>query len=155
RKGDKTGILFLHNEEDKIDLNIQRTLPHKFTQSGPGMAAGDVNGDGLDDLVIGGSTGNLFSVFIQNADGTFTPRNQNIRDVAKTQEDMGLLLFDADGDKDLDLYIVSGSIEHYQSKDPYQDRLMINDGRGNFSLDEGALPDTKASGSCVRSEERR
>ncbi len=150
RKGDKSGILFLHREEDKIDFNIQRTLPHKFTQSGPGMAAGDVNGDGLDDLVIGGSTGNLFSVFIQKADGTFTPRNQNIHDAAKTQEDMGLLLFDADGDKDLDLYIVSGSIEHYQSKDPYQDRLMINDGRGNFSLDEGALPDTKASGSCVR-----
>ncbi|MDQ2657176.1 MAG: VCBS repeat-containing protein, partial [Bacteroidota bacterium] len=149
-KGNKSGILFIHDEDDKIDFNIQRTLPHKFTQSGPGMAAGDVNGDGLDDLVIGGSTGNLFSIFIQKADGTFTPRSQNTRDAGKTQEDMGLLLFDADGDKDLDLYIVSGSIEHYQSKEPYQDRLMINDGRGNFSLDEGALPDTKASGSCVR-----
>ncbi len=150
RKSDRTGILFVHNEEDKIDFNVQRTLPHKFTQSGPGMAVGDINGDGLDDLIIGGSTGNLFSAFIQMADGTFKARSENTRNAEKTQEDMGLLLFDADGDNDLDLYIVSGSIEHYQNKEPYQDRLMINDGRGNFSLDANALPDTKSSGSCVR-----
>jgi enediyne biosynthesis protein E4 len=145
----QSGIAFKHAEEDKIDFNVQRTLPHKFTQAGPGMAVGDLNNDGLQDLVAGGSTGYGFSVFIQKPDGTF--KNQpGANDVAKIQEDAGMLLFDADGDDDLDLYVVSGSMEHFDSKDAYQDRLYFNDGKGVFTLDINALPDTQASGSCVR-----
>jgi hypothetical protein len=144
------GIRFKHEEDDKIDFNIQRTLPHKFTQSGPGVAVGDVSGDGLDDFVVGGSTGYPFSTFVQNRDGTFRCDRKPQRDAKKTEEDEGLLLFDADGDHDADLYIVSGSMEHFDSSDPYQDRLYINDGKGNFTLNAQALPDTKASGSCVR-----
>ena len=59
------------------------------------------------------------------------------------------MLFDADNDGDLDLYIVSGSIES-QEKSVYQDRLYLNDGKGNFSLNSSALPEIKSSGSCVR-----
>ena len=143
-------IQFKHSEDDKIDFNLQRTLPHKFTQSGPGLAVGDINNDGLEDLVIGGSTGYSFSVFIQDEDGDFTVSQHAIKDEKKTQEDAGLLLFDADNDKDLDLYLVSGSIEQFKSQDPYQDRLLLNDGTGRFDLSPAALPDTKASGSCVR-----
>ena len=146
----KLSLKFKHTEEDKIDFNLQRTLPHKFTQSGPGIAVGDVNNDGLEDLVIGGSTGYPFSIILQNKGGTFGNGQEPLRDINKTEEDEGLLLFDADGDKDLDLYIVSGSIEQFQSQDPYQDRLYLNDGKGKFSLAPKALPDTKASGSCVR-----
>ena len=144
------GLAFKHEEDDKIDFNVQRTLPHKFTQSGPGLAVGDVNGDGLEDFIVGGSTGYHYTVFSQHADGTFHRDQRAFRDAAKSQEDEGLLLFDADGDGDEDLYIVSGSMEHFQSQDPYQDRLLFNDGKGNFSLSAAALPDMKASGSCVR-----
>lgn len=143
------GIAFLHIEEDKIDFNVQRTLPHKFTQSGPGLAVGDVNGDGMEDLVAGGSAGHDFALFFQQKGGKFRMKG-GAADSRKLQEDESLLLFDADQDGDLDLYIVSGSIEHYQTQEPYQDRLYINDGKGNFTLDERALPETKASGSCVR-----
>ncbi|HEX8040939.1 MAG TPA: FG-GAP-like repeat-containing protein, partial [Chryseosolibacter sp.] len=144
------GINFRHEEDDKIDFNVQRTLPHKFTQSGPGLAVGDINGDGLEDFIVGGSTGYWFSAFVQNGDGTFRNERKVARDVNKPEEDEGLLLFDADGDQDLDLYVVSGSMEHFQTKDPYQDRLYRNDGKGRFTPDDKALPDTKASGSCVR-----
>ena len=148
--GKSTGITFKHEEDDKIDFNVQRTLPHKFTQSGPGMAVGDINGDGRDDLVIGGSMGYDFSVFMQRGNGTFTITEAVAKRAKKQEEDTGLLLFDADDDKDLDLYVVSGSMEHFKSDDPYQDRLYLNDGRGRFALAASALPDTKASGSCVR-----
>lgn len=145
-----TGIVFKHAEDDKIDFNVQRTLPHKFTQSGPGMAVGDINNDGREDLVIGGSMGYDFSLFVQGGDGKFMSKKPRARNDAKLEEDTGLLLFDADNDDDLDLYVASGSMEHFKSQEPYQDRLYLNDGRGNFALAVSALPDTKASGSCVR-----
>jgi hypothetical protein len=150
---EQSGLSFIHEEDDKIDFNVQRTLPHKFTQAGPGMAAGDINNDGLDDLIVGGSTNYGFSVFIQRQDGTFIQRRKSVKDMNKLEEDESLLLFDADNDNDMDLYVVSGSIEHYQTNDPYQDRLYSNDGKGNFMLVKDALPNTKASGSCVRASD--
>jgi len=145
----RLNLLFLHEEDDKIDYNLQRTLPHKFSQSGPGLAVGDINGDGLDDLIVGGPTNFLSSTFMQKPDGTFSLHGKSTRDETKAWEDEGLLLFDADNDGDLDLYVVSGSLE---SQDPlaYQDRLYVNNGKGQFMLDAHALPEIKASGSCVR-----
>ena len=142
------GLSYFPNEEDRIDFNLQRTIPHKFTQAGPGMAVGDVNGDSLEDLVIGGAVGQPTTLFLQNADGTFT--RSVIGAPIKPEEDEGLLLFDADGDQDLDLYCVSGSIEAEPGSPVYQDRLYLNDGKGQFTLDRQALPELRASGSCVR-----
>lgn len=139
-----------HDEQDKIDFNIQRTLPHKFTQSGPGLAVGDLNGDQLDDLIVGGSSGFPTSYFLQQADGTFSKPGRLQDGENKIAEDEGLLLFDADNDGDQDLYIVSGSIESEPFAKDYQDRFYRNAGQGKFELDTLALPKINASGSCVR-----
>ncbi|HEX6226510.1 MAG TPA: VCBS repeat-containing protein [Chryseolinea sp.] len=150
RNGSKeTKLLFRHEEQDKIDFNLQRTLPHKFTQSGPAVSVGDVNNDGLDDVVLGGSSGHPITVFTQSTRGDFTRTDidkgeQNIR------EEGGLLLFDADGDGDQDLYAVSGSIEHEPGSKFYQHRFFRNNGKGKFELDLDALPALTSSGSCVR-----
>jgi hypothetical protein len=140
-------LIYTHKEQDFIDFNQQRTLPHKLSQAGPGIAVGDVNGDKLEDLIVGGSVGNSHTLFVQRRDGSFqgSPMPQH----SKVTEDEGLLLFDADGDKDLDLYIVSGGVEGSAPQD-YQDRLLINDGRGGFKEQPDALPATDGSGSCVR-----
>ena len=88
------------------------------------------------------------TIFLQNQHGDFSPGGQ--LEASKPAEDAGLLLFDADGDGDLDLYAVSGSIEFPSNSANYLDRLYFNDGLGNFSLKKDALPDVKSSGTCVR-----
>ena len=144
---------YKHFEEDKVDFNLQRTMPHKFSHSGPGLCVGDINSDGLDDFVVAGSTHYNATLYLQQPDGTFSEGKnrlfQKSKDEHKKEEDEGLLLFDADNDNDLDLYIVSGSLEDVNVK-VYQDRFFRNDGKGNFKVDSSALPQITASGSCVR-----
>ena len=147
--GRATKISYKHLEEDKVDFNLQRTLPHKFSQAGPGISVGDIDNNGLEDFIVGGSSGYLASVFFQKSDGTFASVTKNLKDSSLKPEDEGMLLFDADNDNDLDLYIVSGSVEFADSA-AYQDRLYTNDGKGNFTQALTSLPKIKASGSCVR-----
>jgi hypothetical protein len=143
----KLKVRHKHHEDDKIDFNLQQTLPHKFSQSGPGIAVGDVNQDGLEDFVVGGSPNYSSTLFFQQSNGTFRVKSL----VAKLEyDDTGILLFDADGDKDLDMYAVSGSYEFAPRSSRYQDRLYKNDGYGNFKHDAKAIPKEHASGSCVR-----
>ena len=143
------GISYRHIEEDKVDYNLQRTLPHKFSQAGPGICVGDIDNNGFEDFIVGGSSGYMASTFFQNPNGAFTSSLRNLKSASMKEEDEGMLLFDSDNDNDLDLYVVSGSLE-YSDSATYQDRLYKNDGRGNFAQDVAALPKIKASGSCVR-----
>lgn len=143
-------IEFKHQEEDKVDFNLQRTLPHKYTQNGPGIAVGDANGDGLDDFYIGGAAGKKGAFFLQSSHGNFTATHDNINDPEKKNEEMGIVLFDADNDGDLDLYAVSGSYEFQAGAAELQDRLYINNGKGQFEIDTTALPEFRTSGSCVK-----
>ena len=149
---DKTGIKYLHEETDIIDFNLQRTIPHKFSQYGPGISVGDINQDGLDDFFIGGAAGHPSTFWVQGKDGKFNQQTDRLKypDNKKKQEDLGTLLFDADGDGDNDLYCVSGSLEWEIGSSNYQDRLYVNNGKGYFAESRDALPPETASGSCVR-----
>ncbi len=103
---------YTHKERDYIDFNIQKLLPHKLSDYGPALAVGDIDGNGLEDLIMGGSPNHSARIFLQQTDGKFIQKSLLASDsLEKTAHDMGLLLFDADGDGDLDLYIASGGNE--------------------------------------------
>jgi hypothetical protein len=148
---DSFQLKFKHFDDVFIDFNIQLTIPHQFSQYGPSISVGDINGDSKMDFFLGGSLGSAGTFFIQQG-GTFIQQYFD-QDYQKNQEDLGTLLFDADQDGDLDLYIVSGSYEQALSERAYTDRLYENDGSGNFKKLEAALPEFLVSGSCVKASD--
>ncbi|HKG67434.1 MAG TPA: CRTAC1 family protein, partial [Segetibacter sp.] len=145
------GIQFKHEQKDVVDFNIQPTLPHKFSQYGPGIAVGDVDNNGFDDFYISGSPGKQGVFFMQDAKGHFSMDTKRfIQNNAPQSQELGVLLFDADNDKDLDLYVVTGSYELPANHPANQDRLYLNNGKGKFLRSLTALPKMPSNGSCVR-----
>ena len=144
------GIKFTSSESDFVDFNIQQLLPHKLSQYGPALAVGDVNGDGLDDLLVGGGSPNYAGLFLQQTGGTFIRSKFIDTTELKYQDDGGICFFDADGDNDLDVYIASGGSENEPGSKFYKDHLYINDGKGNYTEDQKSLTPNYTAKSCVK-----
>lgn len=138
---------YAHQENEYDDFAKQVLLPHKMSSFGPALAVGDVNGDGLSDYFVGASKGSSGALFIQTST-RFEMGDSQFLEQDKDSEDNSALLFDADGDGDNDLYVVSGGYEFAPDSDQLADRLYINDGAGNFTKAEtAAMPPLNVSGS--------
>ncbi len=147
----KPGLQFRHRENDYEDLDREALIPANLSTEGPALAVGDVNGDGLDDLFVGGATDHVSGLFIQLPGGRFSlatvPELLNDR----YTEDVDAVFFDADGDGDQDLYIVRGGSEEFTGSPILADRLLLNDGLGQFEHSPpGSVPLLMQNSSCVR-----
>ena len=140
---------FTHQENEYDDFFKEVLLPYKQSNFGPSIAKGDVNGDGKEDLYIGGAAGQAGQLFIQS-NGSFRPLASKAFDEDSGHEDMDATFFDLDGDKDLDLYVVSGGNEFEPYSSLYEDRVYLNDGTGRFTRKESpALVGFAQSGKAV------
>ena len=145
------GLDFKHKENDFNEFDRDRLLFQMSSNEGPHMAVGDVNGDGLDDIYICGSTGSPGALYVQDRNGHFKKTNEALFEADKICEDTDCAFFDADGDGDLDLYVASGGNQFPSSSSALADRLYINDGKGHFTKSDQILPAGKyESTSCVR-----
>jgi hypothetical protein len=132
------GINYKHQSVSFDDYNVQLLLPQKQSAIDNALTVSDVNNDGLDDVFIGNTMGFSAELYIQNSLGIFVKTNQELFEKDKAYNDNNALFFDADNDKDLDLYVASGNYSQEAGSVLLQDRLYINDGKGNFS--KGKLP---------------
>ena len=152
---DELNLVDVHQEYDFIDFNYQSLMPFKLSQLGPGLSAGDVNGDGLEDFFQGGAKFYSGIFYIQNQAGKFNaqPLEKSISVPKKLGEDLGSLLADFDQDGDLDLYIARGGNEDKLGAASFQDVMYVNDGKGNFTLDALSLPVFTESNAAVRASD--
>lgn len=138
-----------HVENKFNDFEREVLLPHKMSEMGPAFASADVNGDGLDDIYYGASKDEVPSLHLQQEDGSFLISRQSIFQSEKHYEDIAALFFDVDGDDDMDLFVTSGGNEYEKGSEWYQDRLFVNNGKGEFSKFKG-LPKLTNSNSCIK-----
>jgi len=145
------GLEFNHAEDSFEDLDRETLIPSNLSAEGPALAVADVNGDGLDDIFLGGASYQSSRLFLQQEDGSFATARIEALFEDRFAEDVDASFFDADGDGDPDLYIVRAGNEEFAGSPLLADRLLINDGQGRFEKSgAGSIPMLAQNGSCVR-----
>ncbi|HKW39942.1 MAG TPA: VCBS repeat-containing protein [Gemmatimonadales bacterium] len=143
-------IRYQHNSGSFVDYNVQPLLPYMVSKQGPALAVADVNGDGLEDVFIGGAAGVPGKLFMQRRDGSFVQSTQGQPWAADSQyDDWGAFFFDANGDGLPDLYVASCRYQLAPGSPLLQDRLYLNRGGGRFVKDTRALPEMRTCTATV------
>ena len=134
-----TDYLASHEENNHIDFDYEGLIYKKISQEGPALAVGDVDGDGNDDIYIGGAKNQAGQLYLQRNPGKFNLKNNTVFKDYDQNEDTAAAFFDADGDQDLDLMVATGGND-VREQTTYRARLYLNDGYGNFSKSKNQLP---------------
>jgi hypothetical protein len=152
-KATDIGLDYRHKENEFDDFIEEILLPHKLSQNGPFSAIGDIDGDGLEDVFIGGAVGSSGSLYLQKENEQFVKSTSQPWEQDRTSEDLGCLFIDVDGDNDKDLFIASGGNEFNEGDVLLRNRLYLNNGQGEFVKDFEALPSIYESSQCVKASD--
>ena len=137
---DTLGINWKHEESNYNDFAKSPLLKHMRSTQGPAACSGDLNGDGLEDLYLGGAKGQSGSVWMQTNTGKFKQHISSVITADDASEDTDCVIFDANGNGRGDLYVASGSSEFPSSSDALIDRLYFSNSDGSFSPSAQLLP---------------
>jgi hypothetical protein len=138
---ESNGLALRSREEVVDEIYVQRLIPVRLNRRGPGLAIGDLAGDGKDAVVIGGTTQDPLRILRGAAPGTFTSADVSAPAISPVVDDGPVLLFDANGDGREDMLVTKGGNALPAGSAEYQPRLFLNDGHGGFRpAPDGALP---------------
>ncbi|MCC7052167.1 MAG: VCBS repeat-containing protein [Gemmatimonadaceae bacterium] len=140
---------YVHVENDFNDMDREPLMPHLLSTQGPALAVGDLNGDGLDDMYVGGAKWQPGKLLVQQASGGFVSVDSVMFAGDSLAEDVDAAFTDVNGDGKLDLFVVSGGNEAFGSNESLRNRLYLNDGTGHFAKSVDGLPMLFENGSCV------
>lgn len=146
---ENNALNFTHSQMALNDFSRQILLPQMYSYQGPRITKGDVNGDGLEDVFIGSGKGFPSELFIQSANGSFTKKEQAVFKQDELCTDTDAVFLDIEKDGDLDLIVSSGGYEYLPNDLMLQNRVYINDGKGNFSKSFDVLVDTPYADSSI------
>ena len=138
-----------HNENDFFDYNVQYLIPHAESTRGPKIAVADVNNDGFDDFYACGAKNQPGTLLIRQSNGSFINSDTAVFNADAICEDVDAVFFDADNDKDHDLFVVSGGNEFSPQPNAFEDRLYLNDGKGHFTKAINHFASQNENKSCV------
>lgn len=141
---------FYHQENQFIDFNRQILLPRLYSQVGPKFAKGDVNGDGLEDILITTPQNQLTALYLQKSNGSFFLSSGLKIASPKNSENIDAVFIDVENDNDLDLYIINGGYEQVLEDKINEDELFLNDGKGNFTKSSNKIPTILTNKSCIK-----
>lgn len=145
----RSGLLYKHEENPFVDFDREPLLPFMLSKEGPALAAGDANGDGLDDVFFGAGSGAKSAVFFQTKEGIFTKTTQPELDADSLYEDVDACWADVNGDKKTDLIVASGGNEYSGHDERLQPRVYVNNGHGVLKKLATAFPSIFLTASCV------
>lgn len=139
-------IEYAHVQQDYIDFFQGQTLiPHKYSQIGPILKMGDLSGDGMPDLLIGGSKDQP-TTFFQNMGGQFMAAELEGLTGKKSGQEGDLLILDIDQDQDQDVITTTGGYT-LEDSTRYRHYVYRNE-NGKFMKEE--LPVPPFIGSVIR-----
>lgn len=145
---EKPSSFIAHKENDYIDFDYEGLISKELSQEGPSLAVADINGDGTEDVFIGGAKGDFGKIYSNQGNETFKILKQTDLGNNATYEDTAAAFLDVDGDGDQDLLVGSGGNEKTDQAD-YKNRLYLNNGKGIYTKSKTTLPTTNNNVSVI------
>ncbi len=148
-----SGLEYLHSENRFVEFNREPLIPHEISSEGPALAIGDANGDGLDDVFVGGARDKQSALFFQQTPGRFFKSVQPVLGADSMYENVDACWADIDRDGDLDLAVASGGNEFYGTDYHNTPRIYLNDGKGGLSKLSNPFGNLFLTASCITAED--